>query len=125
MRTMTKWLGAAALALSCTTVAQAGEAVLRTADHNGAMEISRGDYAAAERVLAASLKVSPNDADLLLNRALLLQRTGRADEARATFRQVLAQDDEAVTLSGGGSRSAHALARAGLNAGNAAFLAAR
>lgn len=125
MRALTKWLGAAALAMLSSVAVQAEEAALRTADHNAALEISRGDYAKAERVLAASLKIAPRDADLLLNRAILLQHTGRAEEARATFRQVLALDDEAVELSSGNARSAHAMARAGLRSGSAAIAAAR
>ncbi len=125
MRILTKWLGAIVLATLGTAAAQAEDAALRTADHNAALEISRGDYAKAERVLAASLKIAPRDADLLLNRAILLQRTGRADEARATFRQVLALDDEAVELSDGNARYAHAMARAGLRSGSAAMVAAR
>lgn len=124
MRTITKILGAAALAtLGCGSV-QAEDAVLRAADHNGAPELARGDYAKAERVLAASLKVAPNDTDLLLNQALLLQRTGRSEAARAVFRQVLAQGDEAVTLRNGGSQSAHVLARAGLQS-SGTFIAVR
>ena len=125
MRTMIKWLGAMAVAILGTAAVHAEDPALRSADHNGALEISRGDYAKAERVLAASLKVAPNDADLLLNRALLLQRTGRADEARAAFRQVLAVEDEAVVLSDGRSRNAHALAQAGLRSANTTVVAAR
>lgn len=124
---MSGWMklaGALALATGAT-MASAEDATLRTADHNGARELSRGDYARAERVLAASLKVSPRDADLLLNQALLLQRTGRADEARAVFRLVLAQADETVVMGHGATASAHALARTGLSAGSATVVAAR
>lgn len=124
MGTKVKLLGAMAMIAAGTTAVQAEDVTLRTADHNGAAELARGDYARAERILAASLKVTPNDADLLLNQALLFQRTGRADAARAAFRQVLAQGDEAVTLSNGGAQSAHALARAGLQSGST-FVAAR
>lgn len=123
MRTM-RWVGTLALVGLCATAANAESSAVRTADHNGALEISRGDYAKAERVLTASLKVAPRDADLLLNRALLLQRTGRTDEARAAFREVLAVEDEAIEMSNGDARFAHAVARAGLRSSNA-LVAAR
>lgn len=92
----------------------AGAADFTQADHNGAPEIARGDFAKAERVLIASRQVSPRDPELMLNLAMVYAKSGRADAARIMYRQVQAQPDEEMLMSGGNAVSSHALASAGL-----------
>ena len=84
------------------------------ADHNGAVEIVRGDFAKAERVLVAARQVSPRDPELMLNLAVVYAKAGRPDAARALYRQVKAQPDEEMLLNGGAAVSSHALADAAL-----------
>ena len=119
-------MGVIAVAMfGATALSAARDEGLRSADHNGAPELVRGDYIGAERVLTAARLVAPRDADLLLNQALLYQRSGRADAARDLYRQVLTQPDDQMLLAGGRWHSAHALARAGLRAGGGTVIATR
>ena len=52
-------------------------------------EIRAGDYAAAERKLLDTARLAEDDPYRLLNLALVLQMTGRADEASALYARVL------------------------------------
>lgn len=94
-------------------------------DFNGAPEIQRGDYAAAERAIAQELRMWPGDADLLLNLATVYRQTGRASEARALYRSVLARPDDVMDMQSHATQSSHALARAGLTTIDRAQLSAR
>lgn len=81
---------------------------------NGAPELRRGNYVAAERIITGQLRMWPGDTDLLLNLATVYGRTGRRSEARMLYRSVLARPDDVMDLQSNTSRSAHALAQAGL-----------
>lgn len=87
---------------------------LTLADHNGAIEITRGDWGRAERALLASRRVSPTDPELMLNLAIVYAKNGRIDEARALYRQVQARPDEEMQLAGGRMAGSHTLARVAL-----------
>jgi len=101
-------------------------AAIAADNSNGAAQILKGDYAAAERVILAQEKMFPGDPDLLLNLASVYRRTGRADEARALYRAVLARPDEMMDLSDTAEpRTAHYLARAALARMDAPQLTAR
>lgn len=52
-------------------------------------EIRAGDYAAAERKLLDTARLAEDDPYRLLNLALVLQMTGRGDEAAALYGRVL------------------------------------
>lgn len=117
---------ALALALSfgsLPALAQTGEAL--AGDHNGAREIGTGDYQAAERVLAASLRTSPGDPELMLNLATVYRRSGRVNEAKALYRAVLAQPDETLVVGGNRAISSHALADSAVLALGGTRLSAR
>ena len=95
-------------------------------DGNGATQIMRGDYAAAERIILAQEKMFPGDPDLLLNLASVYRHTGRVGEARALYRAVLARPDDVMDLPAQAApRTAHDIARAGLVSMDATQLTAR
>lgn len=81
---------------------------------NGAAEITRGDYAAAERAIQAQQRLFPRDVDLMLNLAIVYRRTGRVSDARALYLKVLAGPDEPLDMIGDRPRSAHTIAGAAL-----------
>ena len=84
-------------------------------DFNGATQILQGDYAAAERVILLQRRMFPADADLLLNLATTYRLSGRTSEARALYRQVLANPDDLMDMPAGASpRSSHRLAAVAL-----------
>lgn len=100
---------AAAAALIVGTASGAGAQAF-----NGAAEIARGDYQAAERALVAQRALYPDDVDLQLNLATVYLRTGRLAEARRVYRAIAAQPDQEVLLRGRPSAWSHALADAAL-----------
>ena len=84
-------------------------------DYNGATQILKGDYASAEQVIVKQQRMFPGDADLLLNLARIYSLTGRANEARATYRAVLARPDDLMDLPNTARpQSSHVLAGAAL-----------
>lgn len=93
---------------------------------NGAVQIMKGDYASAERIIQEQTKMFPTDPDLLLNLASVYRHTGRASEARALYRAVLARPDEMMDLPKSSEpRSAHTLAKVALGRMDATQLTAR
>jgi len=76
----------------------------------GSGEIIRGDYAAAERLLAAERRLSPDNAEVMLNLAVVYAQTGRSGAARGLYQDVLARPDEELTLANGAFVSSHDLA---------------
>ncbi|MBO9712758.1 tetratricopeptide repeat protein [Sphingomonas sp.] len=76
--------------------------------------ITTGDYADAEKVLMRELRIHPGRPELLLNLAAVYAHTGRADQARALYRQVLAQENVLMDMRNQSSFGSHALAEAGL-----------
>ncbi len=110
---------AVAAALFGSTAALADEG-------NGAVQIMKGDYVSAERIIQAQTKMFPGDPDLLLNLASVYRHTGRASEARALYRAVLARPDELMDLPNTSEpRTAHTLAKAALGSMEATQLTAR
>ena len=97
--------------------AMCGAAAAYAADNrNGAVQILKGDYAGAERVIVAQEQMFPGDADLLLNLASVYRHTGRNSEARALYRAVLARPDDMMDLADRAApRTAHAIALAALS----------
>lgn len=112
-----------ALAAGLLMAATPGQA--STEDNNGATQIARGDYAAAEAIIRHEQRLFPTDPDLMLNLAMVYARTGRLDEARRLYRAVL--DRPAVPLLVGGDReqSSHAIASEALRQLNAVTITAR
>lgn len=94
---------AAALGVATPGYAEIGEA-------NGAAQIQRGEYSAAEALILREQRLFPHDADLLLNLANVYRHTARADAARAIYRRVMAAPDEMLDTDRD-AMSAHAIAR--------------
>lgn len=83
-------------------------------DRVASSAIEQGDFAGAERILLQELRIHPGRPELLLNLATVYSRTGRQAEARALYRQVLAQSDVLMDLSADRTAGSHAVAVAGL-----------
>lgn len=95
--------------------AAAAPASAQTIGFNGAEAIARGDYARAERTIDQSRRMFPELPELMLNLALVYRHTGRFDQARALYREVLRRPDTEMDVSvRGETASAHAVATAGL-----------
>lgn len=77
---------------------------------NGAAQIARGDYAAAERIIVREQRLFPRDTDLLINLATVYARTGRVAEARRTYALAAAQPDEALEVASDRTVSSRRLA---------------
>lgn len=103
---------AALVAVSVAAPAQAGISK-DAAIHKS---IVSGDYAAAEGALLPRLRAGEKSPELLLNLAALYAFTDRPEAAQALYRWVLSERDVLMDLSDreGDTRSAHAIARAGL-----------
>ncbi|WP_375396817.1 tetratricopeptide repeat protein [uncultured Sphingomonas sp.] len=82
-------------------------------DRIGYAQIRAGDYSAAERMIQAERRIYPNKPELLLNLAVVYNRTGREKEASTLYRRVLAQP-EVMLDTATDSMSSYAVARAGL-----------
>jgi Flp pilus assembly protein TadD len=76
--------------------------------------IAQSDFSSAERKLVSELRQNPGAPEVLLNLAVVYAKTGRVADARATYRQVLAQKDIAMDLSGDRVSMSHAIATTGL-----------
>ena len=84
-------------------------------DRLGNAAIQAGDYVAAERMITAQRRIFPNMPELMLNLALVYARTGRPDQARNLYRDVLRQDAvELDTSATASAMTSHDIARAGL-----------
>ena len=76
------------------TLVSLGAATAASAQQRNAPQlIAAGDYRAAEQQLDADRKIFPQEPELLLNLAAVYQYTGRTEQARALYRQILAQPD--------------------------------
>ena len=101
--------------VAAVAVLIAGGAGTASAENfNGAAQIARGDYAAAERIIVREQRLFPRDTDLLINLATVYARTGRIAEARRTYALAAAQPDEALDLTGSRTVSSRALATGAL-----------
>ena len=108
MRNVTVYLVASALAAVAPASAQ-------TIGFNGADALARGDYGRAEQVIDRTRKMFPELPELMLNLALVYRHTGRAEQARTLYDEVLRRPDTVMDASVRGQTvSAHAVATAGL-----------
>lgn len=102
----------------CALIAAAalgtGMPAMAATERNGYQEIMRGDYAAAERIIAEERRASANDADLMLNLATVYLHTNRHSQARGLYQAILSHADEDLDMGGARYISAHALANAAL-----------
>ena len=104
----------AAMALFASSALFAAPAQAQDSDPVASAAIAQGDYAGAEKTLLQELRIHPGRPELMINLATVYAKTGRKAEARAMFRQVLAQDDVLMDLSPDRTAGSHALAVAGL-----------
>ncbi|MFA6115946.1 MAG: tetratricopeptide repeat protein [Sphingomonas sp.] len=94
-------------------LAGAGSAAVAS-DRTGFTAIKQGDFNTAERTLLAERRIFPSRPELMLNLAAVYRSTGRQDEARALYREVLAQPDMLMDVTAERTASSHMLANAGL-----------
>lgn len=94
------------LALATPAAAQDGTVVAR--------EIMSGAYAKAEQKLMTQMQ-SDARPDVQLNLAAVYYATGRTEQARALYHQVLAQADAPMTVVSNRFATSHAVATAGLH----------
>lgn len=109
--TMMKWTYLALLAAAALGDASLAHAA--KSNSNGAEEIMRGDYAAAERLIERQRNLFAWDGDLVLNLAIVYRRTDRAEQARALYQKLMQMPDEEIDA-GGKVTTTHTLARRGL-----------
>ena len=76
--------------------------------------IAAQDYAKAERRLTAERRIYPGRPELMLNLAAVYMRTGRAEQARALYQDVLARPEVALDMPSGRVASSHAVADAAM-----------
>ena len=83
-------------------------------DRTGYQAIAAGDLASAERTINAERRIFPQRPELMLNLAVVYERTGRVPEARALYRDVLNSAPVAMEMPSGNTVSSHVVATAGL-----------
>ncbi len=82
-------------------------------DRMGYTAIQAGDFSTAERIITAERRIYPKMPELMLNLAVVYSHTGRVAEARALYRDVLAQP-EVMLDTPSASVSSYAVAKAAL-----------
>ncbi|MET3723315.1 tetratricopeptide repeat protein [Sphingomonas trueperi] len=100
----------AAAAVSLLTLASP---VLAQDTNLAAREIMTGSYASAEQKLLNQMRFDQRP-ELQLNLAAIYYATGRVDEARALYRDVLQKDDVLMTVTTDRVAGSHAIAETGL-----------
>jgi thioredoxin-like negative regulator of GroEL len=95
-------------------LAFAAPAMAQDGNPTASAAIEQGDYAAAEKTLLRELRIHPGRPELMLNLATVYAQTGRQNEAKSLYRQVLAKDNVLVDLSADRTAGSHAVAVAGL-----------
>lgn len=85
--------------------------------------IQRHDLTAAEARLVAQRAAEPNEPSVLINLAHVYSKTGRAEQAEALYRQVLAGDNVLLATASRSGVWSHDLAQRGLE--RARMMAAR
>lgn len=88
----------------------------RQEDRTGYRAIAAQDLSRAERRLVAERRIYPGRPELMLNLAAVYGRTGRAQEARALYADVLAAPPVAMDLASGAVASSHQIATRGMAA---------
>jgi Tfp pilus assembly protein PilF len=101
------------VALGLVGALAAGGAVAQ--DRTVYRAINAGDLAGAETRLAKELRTYPGSPEVMLNLAAIYSRTGRAEQARALYADVLDRRAVMLDLPSGAVRSSHDVANAGLN----------
>lgn len=94
-------------------------------DHNGFTEIMKGDLGRAERMLVAEHKMFPEAADLSLNLAAIYAGSGRIQQARALYADVLARPNESMVMQRDRTAWSHEIATLGLQRLRTSELTAR
>ena len=110
VRTLALAAATAGILLAASASAQDGAAVRVAHD-----ALASGDYARAERVLAAEQRIFPGSPEVLVNLAAVYARTGRVQQAAALYRNVLLREDVLLDLSADRAVSSHVLAETGLH----------
>lgn len=78
-----------------------------------AREIMTGSYSAAEQKLLNQMRFDQRP-EVQLNLAAIYYATGRTEQARSLYEQVLQKDDVLMTVTTDRSAGSHAIAHAGL-----------
>lgn len=81
----------------------------------GFSAIQRADLAGAEARLIAQRAEEPNEPSVLFNLAHVYSKTGRADQAEALYRQILATDNVLMLTGSKQQIWSHDLAQRGLD----------
>lgn len=100
-------------AASIAVTASVAQAETRT-DPLAAEAITQGSFQTAEQKLDAERRVFRDRPEILLNLAAVYARTGRATEARALYRDVLARDEVLMDMRDQSVVGSHAIASRGL-----------
>lgn len=112
-------------ALAAGLLVAATPGLASTDDNNGATQIARGDYVAAEAIIRHEQRLFPSDPDLMLNLATVYAHTGRPDEARGMYRAVLDRPDEQLVTGDDQEQSSHAIASKALRQMTAVAITSR
>lgn len=91
----------------------AGPGLAANSEFNGSTELARGDYAAAEKIIVQQRKMFANDADLIVNLAMVYRKTNRVEEARSLYQRLLKLPSEDLDMAGRQTTS-HRVAREAL-----------
>ena len=84
------------------------------AERTGFQAIAAGNYAMAERQIAAGLRADPDRPELMLNMAAVYVQTGRIAQARSMYAAVLGEPVAAMDMPSGAVVSSHDVATRGL-----------
>lgn len=84
-------------------------------DRTGYQAIAAGNYSEATRRIEAERRIFPDRPELMLNLALAYARTGKANEARALYSNVLQRPVVAMDMPDGSIVSSHDVATRGLS----------
>lgn len=108
--------GLAMLVVGGAMIASAASAQMPTQEQRyGFNAIQRDDLTAAEARLIAQRAAEPNEPSVLLNLAHVYMKTGRADQALALYRAVLAGENVLMATATRDPAWSHDLARRGLD----------
>lgn len=85
------------------------------ADRTGYQAIAAGDFTTAAKRIEAERRIFPERPELMLNLAVAYAQTGRVADARALYRNVLAEPAVAMDMPDGAVLSSHDVATRGLS----------
>lgn len=111
---------------AAVTMVMAAAEPLQANDYTGYKAIAARNYAEAERRLINERRVFPNRPELMLNLAAVYLKTGRDEQARALYAEVLDRPAVAMDMPSGKVASSHAVAGTALaSLNNGTAIAAR